>query len=184
MLFETPEDWQQWLAANYDSSPGVRVQISKKGSGKASVTYQEALETAICFGWIDSRKDRYDEEYYLQRFTPRRSKSPWSKINREKAEALIAAGKMHEAGMREVELAQQDGRWEAAYESQSKITVPDDLQAALDANPAAKDFFATLNSVNRYAVLYRVTTARKPETRARRITQFVEMLAEGKKIYE
>ncbi len=184
MLFETQQDWEQWLEANHTSSPGGRLKIAKKGSGKTSVSYAEALDVALCFGWIDSRRDKFDEEYFLQRYTPRRKKSPWSQVNREKVAALIAAGRMREAGLREVEAAKQDGRWEAAYAPASKIVVPDDLQAALDANDKAQEFFKTLNSANRYAILYRIMGAKRPETRQKRINQFIEMLAEGKKLHE
>lgn len=184
MLFRSMGDWERWLEANKDTSPGVRLQIAKKASGKDSISYAEALEAALCFGWIDSRKEGFDDDYWLQRFTPRRKRSKWSVINREKAESLIEQGRMQEAGLREVESARQDGRWEAAYQSQNKITVPDDLQQALDANETARAFFETLDSANRYAILYRVGDAKKAETRQKRIDQFVQMLAEHKKIHE
>ena len=184
IAFESEAAWEKWLEENHAASPGLWLKIAKKESGHATVSYQEALGVALCFGWIDGQKDKFDDQYWLQKFTPRRRKSPWSKINREKTEALIKADKMREAGLREVESARQDGRWEAAYHSQSSITVPDDLQAAFDANPKAKAFFDTLNSSNRYAVLYRVTTAKKPETRQKRIADLVQMLAEGRKIHE
>ena len=183
ILFETPDAWGQWLEANHDSSDGVRVQIAKKKSGKTSISYGEALDIAICFGWIDSRKNKLDDDYWTQRFTPRRKKSPWSQVNREKAEQFMEQGTMRESGLREVEAAKADGRWEKAYAPQSKATVPDDLQAALDANETAKAFFETLNSVNRYAILYRVSSAKKPETRQRRIKKFIEMLTNHQKLY-
>jgi uncharacterized protein YdeI (YjbR/CyaY-like superfamily) len=183
VLFESQDVWEQWLETHHESSPGVRLKIAKKASGKTSVSYDEALETALCFGWIDSQKQRFDDDYWLQRFTPRRPKSPWSAANREKAQNLIAQGKMREPGLREVELAKANGRWEAAYQPQGKMTVPDDLQQALDANDAARAFFEMLDSANRYAVLYRVTTAKKAETRQKRITKYVDMLARGEKIH-
>jgi uncharacterized protein YdeI (YjbR/CyaY-like superfamily) len=184
VLFESQNAWEQWLEIHHESSAGVRLKIAKKTSGKTSVSYDEALEIALCFGWIDSQKQKLDDDYWLQRFTPRRPKSPWSVANCEKAEGLIAQGKMREAGRREVELARADGRWEAAYQSQSKMAVPDDLQQALDANAAARAFFETLDSANRYAVLYRVTTAKKVETRQKRIAKYVDMLANGEKIHQ
>jgi len=157
--------------------------MAKKDSGIASVTHAEALEVALCYGWIDGQRKSEDERHFLQRFTPRTARSTWSKINRDKALKLIEEGRMQPAGLAEVERARADGRWEAAYDAQSVATVPPDLQAALDANPKAAAFFAKLDSRNRYAVLFRTQGAKKPETRARRIGQFVEMLAKGEKIY-
>lgn len=183
ILFESEKDWEKWLESHHTTSPGAWLKIAKKESGKQSVSYQEALTVALCFGWIDGQKNKFDDEYWLQKFTPRRPRSPWSQINRDKATQLIEQGKMREAGLREVERAKQDGRWDAAYASQSKAPVPDDLQKALDQNKAAKAFFEKLDSTNRYAILYRVNSAKKPETRQKRITQFVEMLAENKKLY-
>lgn len=183
LLFESPQDWMAWLDENHAVSPGVWLRLSKKGSGLQSVTYDEALEAALCYGWIDGQKNRYDDSSWLQKFTPRRPKSIWSKINREKAEALIRAGRMRPAGLAAVELAKQDGRWEAAYDSFGSASVPGDFQAALEANPAAKAFFETINRQNRYAILHRIQTAKKAETRLRRIQQFVQMLAEHKTLY-
>jgi uncharacterized protein YdeI (YjbR/CyaY-like superfamily) len=176
LLCATPAAWESWLAAHGETSAGVRLQLAKKGAAVASVNYAEALEIAIAHGWIDGQKGRLDDDFWLQRFTPRKAASRWSQINRAKAEALIARGAMRPAGMREVERARADGRWAAAYPAQSAATVPEDLQRALDACPAAAAFFATLSSVNRYAILYRVHDAKRPETRARRIEQFVAML--------
>lgn len=181
--FATREAWAEWLEAHHASAPGVWLKIMKKGATEAGVTQAEALEVALCFGWIDSQKSAFDESFSLQRFTPRRARSLWSRINRDKVEELIARGDMRPAGLREVERARADGRWEAAYEPQRTATVPDDLQTALDQNEAARAFFATLSGANRYAILHRIHTARKPETRARRIAQFVAMLAEGKTLY-
>ena len=157
--------------------------MAKKATGIPTVTYAEALDVALCYGWIDGQRKRVDEQWFIQRFTPRRARSNWSKVNRDKVERLIADGKMQPAGLREIERAKEDGRWDAAYDSPSAATVPDDLQQALDANPAAAAFFATLNSQNRFAILYRVQDAKRPETRARRIETFVAMLAEGKSVY-
>ena len=182
--FASPAEWEAWLEAQHTTSPGIWLKIAKKETGIDSVTYAEALDVALCFGWIDGQKGKFDETYWLQRFTPRRKQSKWSAVNRDKANALIDAGKMRPAGLREVESAQQDGRWDAAYEPQSKMTVPEDFQVALEANDAAKAFFEQLNSVNRYAVLYRIQNVKRAETRRKKIEQYVQMLAENKKIYE
>lgn len=180
--FADPSAWATWLAANHATSRGVWLKLAKKASGVASVTYAEALEVALTWGWIDGQKNSFDDAAWLQKFTPRGAKSLWSKINCAKAQALIEAGEMKAPGLAEVERAKRDGRWEAAYDSQSRATVPDDLAAALAANARAKAFFATLNSQNRYAVLFRIHTAKKAETRAKRIALFVDMLARNEKI--
>lgn len=183
LSFPSPKKWEEWLAKNHDTSKGLWLKISKKGVEPVTVNYAEALEGALCQGWIDGQKGALDDQFWLQRFTPRGPRSPWSKINQEKALALIEAGRMQPAGLAEVEKAQGDGRWERAYASQSKAEVPDDLQAELDRNPEAAAFFATLNGANRYAVLYRVQEAKKPETRARRIEKFIGMLNRGEKVH-
>ena len=181
--FAGTKEWSAWLASRHRSSSGVWIKIAKKTSGHASITYPEALEVALAWGWIDGQKGTFDDAWWLQKFTPRGPRSMWSKINREKATALIAAGKMMPSGLAEVERAKNDGRWDRAYESQSRASVPEDLETALSKNPRAKKFFATLDSRNRYAVLFRVQHAKKSETRARRIAQFVEMLAKGEKLH-
>lgn len=181
--FSSKNKWADWLARQHDKSTGVWLQLAKKDSGIASVSYDEALDVALCYGWIDGQKKGLDDKYWLQKFTPRGPRSIWSKINTEKAERLIASGEMKPAGLQAVELAKQDGRWEKAYEGQKRVSVPDDFQAALDNNEKARAFFATLNSTNRYAILFRIHNAKKPETRAKRILQFVEMLEKGQKIY-
>lgn len=183
LYFAIKKQWADWLAKQHDKSPGVWLKIAKKRSGIPSVTYEEALEVALCYGWIDGQKGSFDDQYWLQKFTPRGTKSIWSKINREKAEKLIESGKMRPAGLKAIEMAKTDGRWDKAYEGQRTMPVPDDFQAELDKSPKAKACFATLNSVNRYAILFRVHNARKAETRARRIRQFVEMLERGEKLY-
>lgn len=183
ILFAKRKDWADWLKKNHDASSGLWVRFAKKNSGLESMTYAEALDVALCYGWIDGQKKSYDEATWLQKFTPRRAKSVWSKINREKAESLIASGKMKPAGLRTIESAKQDGRWDSAYDSQSKAEVPDDFRLALDKNPAAKAFFATLKNANRYAILFRIQTARKAETRNRRIEQFIAMLERGETIH-
>jgi uncharacterized protein YdeI (YjbR/CyaY-like superfamily) len=181
--FKDADAWERWLREHHEAVPGVWIRFAKKGSGVPTVTYLEALKIALRFGWIDGQARSVDERFYLQRFTPRRARSVWSKRNREFATALIEAGEMEPAGLREVERARADGRWDAAYDAPSTATVPDDLQAALDREPAAAEFFAGLNSQNRYAILHRVQTAKRPETRARRIERFVAMLAAGERLY-
>jgi uncharacterized protein YdeI (YjbR/CyaY-like superfamily) len=181
--FASAEEWEAWLRDHHDTVPGVWIRFAKKGSGVPTVTYLEALHAALCFGWIDGQARSLDDAAYVQRFTPRRARSIWSKRNRDFATALIEAGRMQPAGLREVERAKADGRWDAAYDAPSTATVPEDLQRALDASPAAAEFFATLNSQNRYAILHRVQTAKRPETRARRIEKFVAMLEAGETLY-
>jgi uncharacterized protein YdeI (YjbR/CyaY-like superfamily) len=161
----------------------VWIKVAKKASGIASVSAPEALDVALCFGWIDSRREALDEQYFLQRYTPRQPRGRWSRINRQKAEQLIADGRMRPAGLAEIERAKADGRWNAAYEGARVATVPDDLRRELDARPEAKAFFETLSSRNRYAILYRLQDAKRPETRARRLAQFVAMLEAGETVY-
>ena len=172
--------WREWLEQNHASLTGVWLKYAKKGAPARSVSYAEAVEEALCFGWIDGQARGFDEHFYLQRFTPRRPKSKWSQINREKATRLIEAGRMSPAGLAHVEAAKADGRWDAAYPAQSAATVPDDLQAALDENPRAQEFFATLTGSTRYAFLYRLHNVTRPDARARRIAGYVELLNEGK----
>jgi uncharacterized protein YdeI (YjbR/CyaY-like superfamily) len=181
--FASSREWEEWLEEQHAVSLGVWVKIAKRDAGIESVHYPEVLESALCFGWIDGRREALDERYFLQRFTPRQPRSKWSRINREKAELLIASGRMRPAGLTAVERAKADGRWEAAYESQKRIAVPDDLQRELDARPEAKAFFAQLSSQKRYAILYRLQDAKKPETRVRRLAKFVAMLEAGETIY-
>lgn len=183
-LFADRAEMEAWMEENHASSVnGVWLKLAKKGAREPSVTYDEAVELSLCFGWIDSQVRRFDDQHYLQRFTPRRPRGRWSKINREKAEALIAAGKLRPSGLAEVEAAKADGRWEAAYEGQRTAKVPADLQRELDANQAAAEFFASLDSANRYAIVYRLEDAKKPETRERRLRKFVAMLERGEKIH-
>lgn len=181
--FTSPAELEAWVEKDGADSDGVWLKIAKKGSGVESVSYAEALEVALCFGWIDSQKRGFDERHFLQRFTPRRPRGRWSKINREKAEDLIEAGRMRPAGMAEVEAAKADGRWGAAYEGQRTADVPADLQRELDSRPAAREFFARLDSANRYAIVYRLGEAKRHETRERRLRKFVEMLERGEKIH-
>jgi uncharacterized protein YdeI (YjbR/CyaY-like superfamily) len=181
--FASRDAWEQWLDREHATSRGVWLQIAKKGAPVGSVSYDEALEVALCYGWIDGQKAAGDETHWLQRFTPRKPRSKWSKINRDRAEALIAQGRMTPAGLREVERAQADGRWDAAYESQSTASIPEDFARELARNPRAEEFFSTLNSANRYAFLYRIHEAKRPETRARRIEKFIAMLNDGKTLH-
>ena len=181
--FATQADFEAWLEEEHATTPGLWIRIAKAASGIPSITPAEAIESCLCFGWIDGKRIGGDERTFLQRYTPRRARSKWSKINREKAQKLIEEGRMRPAGLAEVRRAQEDGRWDAAYDSPANIAVPDDLRAALDAEPRAAEEFARLNAINRYAVLYRVHDAKRPETRARRIAQFVDMLARGERPY-
>ncbi len=182
ILFEQPKDWQLWLDQNHATSAGVWLRLTKKASGLPCVTYAEALTVALCYGWIDGQSKSFDDTSWLQKFTPRTPKSIWSKINREKALQLIQEGQMQPAGLQAIERAQQNGQWEAAYDSPRTATIPEDFQAELDRNPQAQAFFATLKSSNRYAILFRIQTAKKAETRARRIQQFITMLEKNEKL--
>jgi uncharacterized protein YdeI (YjbR/CyaY-like superfamily) len=179
LFFATPVELEAWIDEHGEESDGIWLKFARKDSGIESVVYAEAVEIALSHGWIDGQAKRLDDHHYLQRFTPRRPRSKWSKINREKAERLIAEGRMRAGGLREIERAKEDGRWEDAYDSPSAATVPDDFQAALDAEPAAAEFFASLGSTKRYSFLYRITDAKRPETRAKRIAEYVELLARG-----
>ncbi len=181
--FRGPREWERWLAKNHAASSGLWLKIAKRAAGAESVSYAEALEIALCYGWIDSQKGRYDEGYFLQKFTPRRSRSVWSKPNREKALALIESGRMKPAGLQAVDDARRSGRWETAYDSASVAAVPADLQAELDRNPAAQAFFAALSGANRYAILFRLQTARKAETREKRLAEYLRMLKNGETIH-
>jgi uncharacterized protein YdeI (YjbR/CyaY-like superfamily) len=183
VAFPDRAHWANWLEANHESAAGVWLKLAKKGSGHASVSGPEALEIALCYGWIDGQGATLDEAWWLQRYTPRTARSRWSEKNRAAALRLIAAGEMRPAGLAQVRAAQADGRWEAAYASPRNITVPDDLRAALDASPPARKRFEQLDSRNRYAILYRVHDAKRPATRQRRIAKYVAMLEAGETIY-
>ena len=181
--FTSADAFHTWLAKNHATSPGIWIRIAKKSSGVRTVTHPEALDIALCYGWIDGKRKALDETYFLQLFTPRTKRSVWSKINRGKVTDLIAAGRMQPAGHAEIERAKADGRWESAYDSVRNATVPDDLRKFLDRKPRAKKFFESLSSQNRYAILWRLMTAKRPETRAKRFAQFTAMLEKGEKIY-
>lgn len=178
--FAERAQWEAWLHQNHDDSPGLWILLAKKGSPRTTLSQTEAIEVAICFGWIDGQIGRHDEHFYKQRFTHRKPGSNWSQINRQRALQLIEAGLMQPSGLEEVENAKANGRWDAAYESQSAATVPPDFAQALAANPPAQEFFATLTGARRYSFLYRIQDAKRPETRARRIAKFVALLAERK----
>ncbi len=181
--FASAAAFEAWLEAEHGSAPGVWIKMAKKTSGIPSVTWAEAVPVALCFGWIDGQRRGLDATWFLQRFTPRKPRSRWSKINTEHVARLTAAGRMRPAGLAQVEAARADGRWDDAYDGQRTAAPPPDLQAALDANPQAAAFFATLRGANRYAVVYRVQDAKRPETRARRIERFVAMLARGETLH-
>ena len=177
IAFRSPRAWAQWLAANHEERDGVWLRFFKKASNVPSLSYADALEEALCYGWIDGQVKKYDTHSYLQKFTPRGKRSVWSKLNVARATRLIDAGRMQPAGLRQVDDARQDGRWNDAYDSPSRSTLPDDLLAALSKNKKARAFFETLNKTNRYAITWRLQTARRPETRARRLKAMVAMLA-------
>jgi uncharacterized protein YdeI (YjbR/CyaY-like superfamily) len=181
--FETSEQWEEWLAANHGSAPGIRMLVAKKGSGIPSLTITEALDVALCYGWIDGVRNGIDDKWYLQTYTPRRSRSLWSQVNQGKVAALIEAGRMQPAGHAEIERAKADGRWDAAYAPVRNSEVPDDLAAAIAASPRAAEFFPQLTSQNRFALVFRTNNAKRAETRARRIADFVAMLERGETVY-
>jgi len=182
-LFKSAKAFETWLRKHHASSDGLWLRIAKRGADEPSVTYPEAVETALCWGWIDGQKKGLDDQHFLQRFTPRRSRSIWSRTNVDRVAALIEAGRMQAPGFAQIEAAKADGRWARAYDGARTSAVPDDLLAALEAEPRAKAFFSTINAANRYAVLWRIQTAVRAETRARRIAQLVEMLARGETIH-
>jgi len=180
VFFATPDELGAWMDEHAEESDGIWLKFAKKASGIPSVVYADAVEIALCHGWIDGQAKRLDDDHYVQRFTPRRARSKWSKINRQKAERLIAEGRMRLGGLREVERAKQDGRWDEAYDSPTTATVPEDFKRALAAEPAARDFFERLGNTKRYSFLYRIEDAKRPETRAKRIVEYVALLREGK----
>jgi uncharacterized protein YdeI (YjbR/CyaY-like superfamily) len=183
LTLEHQQAWEDWLSRNHSLVPDVWLRLARKGSELCTLTYTEALETALCYGWIDAQKGPGNADAWLQRFTPRGKRSMWSKINCQKATGLLECGRMKESGLKEMLRAQQDGRWERAYASPSSATVPEDFQSALNKSSKAKAFFATLESRNRYAILYRIQTVKKAETRARKITEFIVMLERHEKIH-
>lgn len=182
-LFKDDASWETWLARQHATSAGLWLRIAKAGSGVRSVSYAEALDVALCYGWIDGQKKSFDDTTWLQQFTPRGKRSMWSKINREKVQRLIESGRMQPAGLDAVERAKVNGQWDAAYDSHRTSAIPEDFQRALDARPRAKAFFATVNSTNRYAILFRIQTVKRAETRAKKIAQFVDMLERHETIH-
>jgi uncharacterized protein YdeI (YjbR/CyaY-like superfamily) len=176
IAFGDPAALESWLEAQPESSPGLWIKFAKTGSGIASVSKAEAIDAALCHGWIDGQVDKYDDTYWLVRFTPRKARSKWSQVNRTRATELLEAGRVHPRGLAQINAAKADGRWDAAYAPASKAEVPPDLQAALDARPKAAAFFATLTGANRYAILYRIGAVKRPETRVRKIANFIAML--------
>ncbi len=181
--FPSPKAWEQWLRANNGSSAGIWMRIGKGENNHLSVKYQDALDTALCYGWIDGQKKKYDETAWLQKFTPRQPRSIWSKRNRERAELLIREGRMRKPGLAAIETAKRNGRWTSAYESQTNAPVPIELRKALDRNPRARKFFESLDSANRYSIIFRLQTAKKEETRRKRLERFVEMLERGEPLH-
>jgi uncharacterized protein YdeI (YjbR/CyaY-like superfamily) len=181
--FASARAWERWLTRHHDSSPGLWLKIAKKGTGTTTVDIADAIEIALCYGWIDGLRHKHDDVYFRQRFTPRKPRSRWSQINRDRAEELVASGRMQPAGLAEVVAAKADGRWDVAYAGSRTIEVPDDLTRALRRNTSARRAFEALDSRNRFAILYRIQDAKRPETRARRIEQFVTMLADGRTIH-
>jgi uncharacterized protein YdeI (YjbR/CyaY-like superfamily) len=181
--FASTKAWERWLRANHAQAPGLWLKIAKKGTGVVTVDFVQAIEVALCYGWIDGLRHAHDETYFRQRFTPRKPRSKWSQINRDRVEALIAAGRMRPAGQAQVDVAKADGRWDAAYAGARTMEVPDDLTKALQRNTKARRAFAALDGTNRYSILFRIHDAKRPETRARRIEQFVTMLEEGRTIH-
>lgn len=182
--FSTPKEWNRWLTSNFDTiHNGIWIRIYKKDSGIKTITYDEALEEALCFGWIDSQKKKYDETSWIQKFTPRRAKSIWSKRNREKVEKLIKEKRMQPSGLKEVEAAKKDGRWEKAYDSQSNMEMPKDFLVQLKKNKKAHEFFQSLNKSNHFAIAWRLQTAKKPETREKRMKQLLEMMENQQKLH-
>jgi uncharacterized protein YdeI (YjbR/CyaY-like superfamily) len=183
LSFASTREFERWLEANHETASAIWLKIAKKGAPERTLSYGEAIDVGLCFGWIDGQKERLDEHYWLQRFTPRTARSPWSKINRERAERLMADGRMRSAGMAAVERARSDGRWDAAYDGSRTAAVPDDLRQELDRQPPAAAAFEALDARNRYSIIYRINEARRPETRERRIAKYVDMLLRDERIH-
>jgi len=181
--FKTPRSFETWLSRNHTKATGIRIKIAKKGSGIASARYDELLQIALCYGWIDGQSKSIDADWYCQRFTPRRTRSLWSKRNRVIVARLIEEGRMQPAGQAEIDRAKADGRWQAAYDSPANARVPEDLADALRKSPRARRFFESLDARNRYAILHRLMTARRAESRSKRLAAFMQMLLDGRKLY-
>jgi uncharacterized protein YdeI (YjbR/CyaY-like superfamily) len=183
ILFETTGQLEAWFKKHFADTKGIWMRIAKKDSGQKSVTYAEALDAALCYGWIDGQKQTYDEHSWLQKFTPRRTGSQWSKLNTQHADRLIKAGRMKPSGLRQIEAARKDGRWKAAYDSGKSSAMPADFLSELAKDMKAKAFFESLNKANTYAIAYRLQTAKKPETRKKRMKTIIEMMKQGKKFH-
>ncbi len=184
IAFESPPEWAEWLAANHTQATGIWLRFFKKSSGVTSISYAEALDEALCYGWIDGQANKYDDGSWLQKFTPRRKKSIWSKINTQHVERLVKEGKMKAAGLKVIEAAKQDGRWQQAYDSQKNLTIPEDFLEKLEKDSKAKSFFETLNKTNLYSIAFRLQTAKKAETREKRMKAILEMLSKGEKFHK
>jgi uncharacterized protein YdeI (YjbR/CyaY-like superfamily) len=182
-LFRTQIEWEEWLGKNYDKFPAIWLKFAKKNAGETSINYAEALQVALCYGWIDGLINKYDNKYYLTRFSPRKPNSVWSKTNRESIEKLIAEGKVHPSGMNVIEAAKANGRWHTAYDSSKTMQIPEDFLQELAKDKKAEEFFKTLNRANTYAIAWRLQTAKKPETREKRKKQLVEMMKKGEKLH-
>ena len=183
LMFTDGQSFERWLHQQTKDAAGAWLKFAKKAANSPTLTKADAIDVALCYGWIDGQLDRYDDDYWLVRFTPRKPRSKWSEVNKKRATELLAEGRMREAGLAQIEAAKADGRWDVAYAPASSATVPDDLQEALDANPEAARFFATLKGANRYAILYRIGSVKRPETRARKIAEYVAMLGRGETIH-
>jgi len=183
IAFESADDWEKWLGENHPRSSGIWMRIFKKAANAASITHAEALDVALCYGWIDGWKKRYDERSWLQKFTPRGTRGIWSKVNTENVQRLTEAGRMKPAGLAQVEVAKRDGRWDSAYDPPSRATIPEDFLNELNKNKKAKAFFQTLNKRNTFPIAYRLRSAKRPETRQRRMREILDMLARGEKFY-
>ena len=183
ILFDNQKELNEWFSKNYSQTHGIWIKIAKKNSGKTSVTYNEAIEEALCYGWIDGQVNSYNDDYYIQKFTPRGSRSVWSKINVTKIENLIKENRLQPSGLEAVKVAKSNGAWDKAYDSSSTFTITKDFQAALKENPKAKQFFETLNRANKYAIYWHLETAKRPETRKARIEKFINMLNKGEKLH-
>jgi|SRR5579884_681157 len=183
LAFGNPESFERWLEEQPPDAAGAWLKFAKKSASISGLTKSEAIDVALCHGWIDGQLDKYDDQYWLVRFTPRKARSKWSQVNKHRATVLLAEGRMRKSGLEQVEAAQADGRWDAAYAPASSAKIPDDLYAALEANPKAAKFFATLKGANRYAILYRIASAKRAETRARKIAEYVAMLERGQTVH-
>jgi uncharacterized protein YdeI (YjbR/CyaY-like superfamily) len=184
IYFATAADFEAWLETNHQDHDEVWLKLAKKGAERTSVTYDQAVDLALCFGWIDGNKAAHDDHHWLQRFTPRSRRSRWSQVNRERAERLLAEGRVRAAGAAEIERARADGRWDSAYAGQRNATIPVELQRELDSDPAAATAFAQLDAQNRFSIIWRINDAKRPETRARRVAKYLDMIRRGERLHD